>query len=176
MTLLFGWDKHGTCPSRARAEAKHLRAEAVVCALHPFPKVHVATHRFEPHTAEVRLVLEAPTREALFAEAGRALAELMLGDQPGGGRKGAPVELEVKGRDGAVLLAEWLNELVYRSEISKQVFTDFEIDDASETRVRGRARGLEPEALKTAVKAATLHGVSVERDGEGFRGAVVLDV
>jgi hypothetical protein len=42
-------------------------------------------HRFEEHTGEVRLELGAPSLEELFVEAGRALAELMIGDLAVGG-------------------------------------------------------------------------------------------
>lgn len=135
-----------------------------------------AAHQFEPHTGEVRLSLWAPTREALFAEAGRALAELMLGERAIPERRGPAVELEVCARDGAALLAEWLNELISRSEISKQVFTDFELDAVEATRARGRAWGVEPAALKTAPKAATLHGLSLAPLGAGWGATVVLDV
>ena len=134
------------------------------------------THRFEEHTAEVRLALAAPTCEQLFAEAGRALAELMLGEVPAPDPKAQPQPIDVHARDRAALLVEWLNELVFLSETTKQVFTRFELEQVGETSARGRAWGLTPETIKTAVKAATLHEVVVERMPDGWRGDVVLDV
>jgi SHS2 domain-containing protein len=136
-----------------------------------------ASHSFEPHTGEVRLVLTAGTREALLAEAGRALAELMLRDEDRGIRPSGPASsFEVRARDGATLLAEWLNELIYRSETSKRVFTEFQVEGAGETWLRGRAWGVQPLELKTAVKAATLHGLSLTSEGGTWRATAVLDV
>ena len=135
-----------------------------------------ARHSFEEHTGEVRLEVEASTLEDLFAQAGRALAELILGeveDPP----ESAPEEVvRVAARDRAALLVEWLNELIFLSETSKRVFTRFRVESVGETMATAVVAGLAPETLVTAVKAATLHGASVERAGVGWRANVVLDV
>jgi SHS2 domain-containing protein len=134
-------------------------------------------HGFTEHTGEVRLEVAASSREELFAEAGRALAELMLGEPREPALDPAPEHaVEVRAGDRAALLVEWLNELIYLSEIHKQVFTRFRVEHVDEKRVRAVVAGVSPETLQTAVKAATLHGVSVElRDGR-WRASVVLDV
>jgi SHS2 domain-containing protein len=133
-------------------------------------------HRFEEHTGEVRLEVSAPTREALFAEAGQALAELMLGDGSHPAPSGQAQPLEAQAGDLGALYVEWLNELIFQSERSKEVFTRFEVTKVDATSVRAVAFGVHPEVLKTAVKAATLHGLSVRQEGEGWRASVVLDV
>lgn len=133
-------------------------------------------HGFTEHTGEVRLEVAASSCEELFAEAGRALAEMMLGE-PREALEPAPEHaVEVRASDRAALLVEWLNELIYLSEIHKQVFTRFRVEHVDEKQVRAVVAGVSPETLQTAVKAATLHGVSVElRDGR-WRASVVLDV
>ena len=135
-----------------------------------------AEHTFEEHTGEVRLRVTAPSCEGVFAEAGRALAELMLGELPEVVELGPERLVEVRGRDRAALFVGWLNELIFHSETSKQVFTEFRVEQLEETSVRAVIAGLSPETLKTAVKAATLHGVSVEFTGGRWRATVVLDV
>ncbi len=135
-----------------------------------------ASHRFGEHTGEVRLEVSAPTCEELFAEAGRALAELMLGELPQTPAAPGTRPVEVHGRDRAALLVDWLNELIFLSETSKQVFTRFQVERITETEARARVAGVAAEALKTPVKAATLHGVSVSRSGGGWQASVVLDV
>ena len=136
-----------------------------------------AHHSFEEHTGEVRLEVTATSPEELFAEAGRALAELMLGEIPEYPPASASAQVvDVRAPDRAALLVEWLNELIFLSETSKQVFTQFEVEYASETSVRAVVAGVAPEALKTAVKAATLHGVSMEHRSGSWGASVVLDV
>lgn len=132
-------------------------------------------HSFEGHTSEVRLCVWGPTFEAVFEEAGRGLAALMLEGTPGE-PAAEQQHVEVHGRDRAALLVAWLNELIYLSEAHKQVYTDLHIDELTETSLRGSVRGVEPEALRTAVKAATLYDVVVGEAEDGCSARVVLDV
>jgi SHS2 domain-containing protein len=135
-----------------------------------------AEHSFEEHTGEVRLEVVAASCEELFAEAGRALAELMLGETPEVLELSPEQVVEVSAGDRAALLVEWLNELVYLSETCKQVFTRVRVERVDDTHLRARVAGVAPETLKTAVKAATLHRVSVEPTEGKWRATVVLDV
>lgn len=116
-----------------------------------------------------------PTLEAVFEEAGRGLAALMLEGAPGE-PAAAQEHVEVRGRDRAALLVAWLNELIYLSEAHEQVYTDLHVDELTETSLRARVRGVKPEALRTAVKAATLHDIVVAEAGDGCSARVVLDV
>lgn len=132
-------------------------------------------HRFDEHTGEVRLWLEAPTLPALLAEAARALAALMA--EPGGERAPShPERVRVCGRDRAALLVAWLNELVFLSETRQRIYSDAEIESVSDREIRATVRGFEPAALRTAVKAATLHDARVDAGPDGFTACVVLDV
>jgi SHS2 domain-containing protein len=132
-------------------------------------------HSFEDHTAEVRLRVEAPTLEGVYAETVVALAELMA-DDPSTPTDGESVPLRVAAPDGAALLVELVNEIVFLSETKKKVFSRARFDRVSETELRGTVEGFSAEALRTAVKAATYHDVAVERADGGWRARVVLDV
>jgi len=133
-------------------------------------------HQFEDHTGEVRLKLGAPSLEELFAEAGRALAELMLGDLAARSALGPEQRVRVRAADLEALLVEWLNELIFLSETSKQVFTRFRVEHLGTGELEAVVAGVAPEALKTQVKAATFHGLSVENRQGAWRASVVLDV
>jgi SHS2 domain-containing protein len=132
-------------------------------------------HSFEDHAAETRLVVEASSLAALFEEAARALAELVL--EAGAGAADEPVKVvRLCAPDAAALLVDWLNELVYLSETEKRVYTDVRVTRATETELEATVRGVYPEIVRTAVKAATLHEVRVERGAHGYTASVVLDV
>lgn len=135
----------------------------------------VASHSFEEHRGELEIRIEAPSLPALFAEAGRALAEMM---------QGTPLEpptawsddVVVEAADREALLVEWLNELVFRSEVTKVLFTGLEITHLSDHQLVAAIRGTRVERLRNPVKAATYHGLSiVERPG-GLTATVILDV
>lgn len=134
-----------------------------------------ARHTFLDHTGELRLHVEAATLAALFEQAGRALAELLLERAAGAGLD-SEVVIELQARDTPALLVAWLNELIFLSETRKRVFTELHVLAIDDTRLRARARGIYPESLRTAVKAATLHELAVRRVGQGYVADLVLDV
>jgi SHS2 domain-containing protein len=128
--------------------------------------------RWVEHTAELELELEAGSKEGVFAEATTALAELL------GGGAGPTVtrEVEVSAGDDAMLLVEWLDELIYLAEteglVPERVVT-LQLDD-DRLRATLEAHEGEPRPL---VKAVTLHHLElVPLDGGGWRARVVLDV
>lgn len=133
------------------------------------------SHAFEEHTGEVRLRLRAADERGVFEEAARALAELMLGDEPHG-PPGPPERVEVRASDRAALLAAWLDELVFLSETRKLVWTDARVLELDEGALSAEVTGVEADALRTQVKAATLHDLRIERGASGVEALVVLDV
>jgi SHS2 domain-containing protein len=134
-----------------------------------------ATHSFEEHRGELEIRIDAPSLPALFAEAGRALAEVMHAT-PLEAPAGWSDEVVVNGRDREALLVEWLNELVFRSEVSKVLFTEFEITHLSDRRLAAAIRGTRVHELRNPVKAATYHGLSVTEHAGGVTAKVILDV
>jgi SHS2 domain-containing protein len=133
-----------------------------------------AGRRFVEHVGEVELVLEAASEEGLFAEATAAFRELV----DGAGAAGEPLrhELELRAPEPGLLLADWLDELVFLAEVEGFVplrVTALELDDRGGLRaalegVRGRPRHL--------VKGATLHRLELARNGGEWHARVVLDV
>ena len=132
------------------------------------------TYTFVEHTGELELQLEAPTLPELFAEAGRALAELMI--ENGGGPETVHVDLTVHARDQAALLVSWLDELIYRAETEHAVFTRFDITSLTDTDLAAKIHGITPSAFQSPVKAATYHRLQLASRGGAFTATVVLDV
>jgi SHS2 domain-containing protein len=128
--------------------------------------------RWVDHTAELELEIEAPSEEAVFEEALAALAEL-AGDADG---PSTTREVEVEAPDRALLLVEWLGELVYLSETEELVPERVASLELTGTRVRATIEGRRAEP-RHLVKAVTLHRLELFRDAKvGWRARVVLDV
>jgi SHS2 domain-containing protein len=130
-------------------------------------------YRFVEHVGEIELALEAGSEAGLYREAAHAFRKLVDGVPPAGAACDRLVEL--RSGEPARLLADWLNELVFLAEVEAFVpLRVRELDlDAGGLRarldgVRGRPRHL--------VKAATLHDLELEHEGEVWRARVVLDV
>lgn len=130
------------------------------------------SYRWADHTAELELEIEASSQAAVYVDAVAALAEL-LDD----GAHAPPVvaEIALAGPDPALLLADWLEEVVYRAETEDLVPEAVEELELRGRTLRARVRGHrgKPPHL---VKGVTHHRLSLEPGGQGFRATVVLDV
>lgn len=132
-------------------------------------------HQFAEHTGEERLLIRSPTLGNLFAEAGRALAELQGVSAP------APVDapwrvIDITGTDPACLLADWLNELIFRAEHERWVPSEFRAEIATRNRLRMQARGPILPIAPSQVKAATYHELKFACHDGTYEAQVVLDV
>jgi SHS2 domain-containing protein len=124
------------------------------------------------HTAELELHLEAESREALFAEALAAFAELVARNE--GGER-VEHEITAEARDDATLLAEWLGELVFLAETADFVPERVERLELAGTHLSAHVTGRRGRPAHL-VKAVTYHGLELARHGEAWRAKVVLDV
>jgi SHS2 domain-containing protein len=128
------------------------------------------TFGWAEHVGELELWVEAPGEEGVFAEALRALGELLA-------TNGRPAERHVaaEGDDRAALLAAWLEELVFLAEIEGFVPEATESLVLEPRRVRARVAGRRG-TPRHLVKAVTYHRLSFERVHNGWRAVAVLDV
>jgi SHS2 domain-containing protein len=145
--------------------------------------------RWVDHTAELQLEIEAPTEEAVFAEALVALAEVLSGEQErelhaeesdGPARSGYEEpsvrrRVEVEADDRPALLAAWMEELLFLAEsegFEPVAVETLELRPGSlETTVLGRLGHPPP-----LVKAITYHLLSFTPGDDGYKATVVLDV
>jgi SHS2 domain-containing protein len=128
--------------------------------------------RWVEHTAELELEIEAPSEEAVFGEALAAFAEL-VGDGSGAW---TTRELEVEAHEPALLLGEWLSELVYLADAEQFVPERIAALELGEGMLRATVEGHRGDP-KPLVKGVTLHRLEFRRDDTvGWRARVVLDV
>ena len=132
-----------------------------------------ARSRTEEHVGEWKLTLRADTLAELFAEGARVIAR---SGGRAGGEPGAWEPVELESTDRATLLADWLNELVGRSEVAGRAYRDVRDLSITGGRLRAEVRGTPVAEWGSPVKAATYHGLRVEQDGARWTAVVLLDV
>lgn len=130
------------------------------------------------HTADLGLRVRAADLNTLFAEAGLALASTLVEDL----NAVAPntrFDVELPADDLEYLLVDWLRALLYHFDTERLVCSRCEVV-VSEAGLKGAAFG---EPLDEArhepaheVKAITLHGLRVEREGDGWLAEVIVDI
>jgi tRNA nucleotidyltransferase (CCA-adding enzyme) len=135
---------------------------------------------FEPFGVEADVGIRAwgPTRAEAFAQA--ALGVLSLVADPTTVTARETREVRAQGDAPETLLAAWIDECLYVHEIEAFVVSRVEVESCSDTVVHGRLHGEPLDAsrhrLGTVVKAATLHGVSVQEHDGRHEVAIIVDV
>jgi SHS2 domain-containing protein len=130
------------------------------------------------HTADVGIVSHGADLRALFANAAQGMFSLMADLSGVEEREQRSIEIEARDREG--LLVNWLTELLYYLDAEEMLFRRFEIDELSETRLRGRAFGeridRDRHDLRLGVKAVTRHMLEIAPEDGGYRATVLLDI
>jgi len=131
-------------------------------------------HRYVEHVAELELELEATSEAELFAEALVAFRELVDGLGTRGRRLRREIVLAPEDHP-ELLLADWLDELVFLAEV--EAFVPRELVEVA--LVGGGLRATADGELgrpRHVVKAVTFEKLELSQTRGRWRGHVVLDV
>ncbi len=130
------------------------------------------------HTADIGIVAHGASLAEAFANAAKAMFSLMVDLDKVESREERRVEVEADDLEG--LLVAWLAELLYLSEVDNLVFSRFEVQEISDTRIVGRAFGepldLERHNPQLMIKAVTRHMLQVAPENGGFQVRAILDI
>ncbi len=132
------------------------------------------------HTADLGLRIEALELDDLFRTAAEGLFSVIV-THPDHIQPVHVEEFQLRAESVQELLADWLNELIFRCETMHLVFSQFELHvDHAGASLQGWARGeaLDPErhGLDHEVKAATHHGLCLVHEEGGWIAEVILDI
>ncbi len=130
------------------------------------------------HAADTGFRVRGLTKAELFANAAMALESIAL--DPADVRPLQAFPLAVTGEDDASLLVNWLSEVLYHLDGPRVALCRFCIDEITATMVRAQAWGEPRDPLRhparLVVKGVTYHQLKIEKDSEGWRAEVFLDI
>jgi SHS2 domain-containing protein len=130
------------------------------------------------HTADVGIIAYGLDTKELFSNAALALFSLITELESIENK--FHLDLEVSSKDIDSLLIEWLNELIYLFDVKHILFNHFDIKRLTHEGLQATCYGENFSAMKhkikTGVKAATYHMLTIDRSDDGFKTQVILDV
>ena len=130
------------------------------------------------HTADIGLVAYGRNLEEVFENAAEGMFSLIMDIDKGG--DSFSCELRVESEDKEGLLVEWLNELLYISEVNEIILKTFKItylekDRFLTAKVYGEKVDLNRHQIKTEIKACTYHELKIKKD-KVWRAQVIFDI
>jgi SHS2 domain-containing protein len=129
-----------------------------------------------PHTADIKIRARAPTLGGLFSEVLNALMEVMYGTKR---TNGIVREIRLESPDKESLLADFLSEVLFISEVDGLVFSraDITIKELELSAVLyGEQFNRELHSGGTEVKGISYTGLNIENDANGYIVDIVFDV
>jgi SHS2 domain-containing protein len=130
------------------------------------------------HTADIGIVAYGADIKQVFANAALGLFNLMA--DLDNLKEDVKREIELSAEDVEVLLVEWLNELIYISEVEHIIFKRFEINELSNTQLKATCFGekIKPgqHRLKREIKAATYHMLRLNKEDGSYKVQIIFDI
>ena len=130
------------------------------------------------HTADIGVRVFGPTLAALVAPAGEGLYAVIGKLAPGG--SGATVQLCFAGDEPALLLRDYLAELLRLFEMRRQIVSAVEVEEFSQSRlaVTARAHPVDEKhsAYEREVKAVTYHELDIRAIPGGYQATYIVDI
>ena len=126
------------------------------------------------HTADRALQVWGNSLPDLFVGATRGMYSLMA-DLDGLVATGwREVRLEAWDRES--LLVDWLNELLFLTEVEGLLFVEYNLESLTDTALVARVGGVPALPTKAQIKAATFHNLAFVRDENGWSTVITFDV
>ena len=128
------------------------------------------------HTADVKIHATALTLEALFSETFKALMQVIYGTQRG---DGTVREIRIESTDNESLLADFLSEVLFVSEVEGLVFSDARIminGFSLVAEVNGEPFDPARHSGGTEVKGISYSGLAIMHDANGYMLDIIFDV
>jgi SHS2 domain-containing protein len=128
------------------------------------------------HTADVKIRVHAPTLEALFSETFKALMQVMYGTNRAGG---ILREIRIESSDYESLLADFLSEVLFVSEVESLVFSEADISIDSLcliAELTGESFDPVRHSGGSEVKGISYSGLAITHEANGYMLDIIFDV
>ena len=130
------------------------------------------------HTADIGIIAYGTDAKELFSNAALALFSLFVDLESI--QEKSHLDLEVCSEDRESLIVDWLNELIYCFDAKHILFNRFDIESLTDNALKATCYGedLDPNKhkIKTGIKAATYHQLSLDTDDNGYKAQIILDI
>ncbi|MCM8797594.1 MAG: archease [Candidatus Omnitrophica bacterium] len=130
------------------------------------------------HTADLGIRVKGRDIKELFINAALALFQIAAEKLPAVSEEKHEIIVNQTGSDMEELLVNWLNELLSLSSAEGLIFEKIQVHNISDKSIEALVTGSDIRNYKVncEIKAATYHGLKVEKDRFGLTAEVILDV
>ncbi|PIQ75421.1 MAG: archease [Candidatus Portnoybacteria bacterium CG_4_8_14_3_um_filter_40_10] len=131
------------------------------------------------HPADLKIKAFGKDLAEVFVNAALAIADQQtrfLELAPKSAKKEEEILIESDGFES--LLVDWLSEILYRSEINKKVYNNFEVTEFLEDpyKIKAKIKGIAVESKNIDIKAVTYHNLEIKKISDHWEAVIVFDI
>jgi len=128
------------------------------------------------HTADLKIKVWGKNLLELFQEAASALYSVSTDSPlPQPTQKSQKIKLEVEGKDEETLLVNFLNELLYLSDVKNQGYQVAKLELEND-KLKAELLPYPLPPLKFEIKSATYHDLKIQKTKQGYEAVIVFDI
>ncbi len=125
-----------------------------------------------PHTADLKIRVFGRTKEELFSNALLGITEALRAEIKE--QKIRIKDIKVKSPDLGALLVDFLSEVLYLTQVNKEIYIKVKFKEFSDTELKAELFGRKVERFGEDIKAVTYHNLDVHQGKDGTWEATVL--
>jgi len=133
------------------------------------------------HMADLKIRSFGKTKEEVFVNMAKGMYDNICNEAEKLKDQAVEVELRAKDIDLPSLLVDFLNQLVYLTDVNNEVYEDYDLaiieKSNKEWLLEGVAKGFKISSLELEIKAVTYNELKIEEDEKGnWLAEVVFDI
>ena len=132
---------------------------------------------FLPHTADIRMRVEASTLQELFHAALQGMHAVLHPSEINTGGERRSYQLRLSSLDSTTLLIDFLSDVLTASYEHKAIFDIFQITAFGDTSIEAELSGHMIEQFDEDIKAVTYHEADIHQNAKGnWETVVIFDI
>jgi len=124
------------------------------------------------HKADLKIRAVGKTKEELFRHCLEAMAKTQSSKSKL--QKSVKRTIKIKSLDSSALLVDFLSEVLYQTQVNKEIYDDIKFKKFTNNEIEGELKGLKVERFDEDIKAVTHHNLNVAKNRDGVWEAVIL--
>jgi len=127
------------------------------------------------HTADLKIRAFGKTKEKLFRHILLGMIESMKAElyQP---QEKVKRQIKIKSPDLSALLVDFLSEVLYLTQVNKEIYNDVKFKKFEDKELEGELLGQKVERFGEDIKGVTYHGLEIKKVDDYWETTVLFDI
>lgn len=137
------------------------------------------TYNFFPHTADVRLKVEASSLEELFTAALEGMGNLIKKNECSENSLNTSFkeQIEISSTDSTALLIDFLSEVLTYTQVNKVIYCNVKFKNLTKNFLTATIFGNKVEKFDEDIKAVTYHEAEIKKNEDGnLETTIIFDI